>query len=134
MKIYYRAGYKYQLQADYSIKVDITGYDIGNTFCHLGENGELTIHAGYAWDGPSGPTVDTKDFMRGSLIHDALYQLMREGLLPHEWREKADQVLYTICREDGMNWWRAQMVFSAVRLFGDSYADPANPKPIMEAP
>ncbi len=27
---------------------------------------------------PNGPTIETKTFMRASLVHDALYQLMRE--------------------------------------------------------
>jgi len=65
---------------------------------------------GYAPDGPSGPTLDTANFMRGSLVHDTLYQLMREGLLNHNLpREAADRILQSLYREDGMlalrAWW-----------------------------
>ena len=63
---------------------------------------------GYGRDGPSGPTLDTRDFIRGSLVHDALYQLMREGLLDH-----------SIHREDGMTALRAWWVYQGVRLFGN---------------
>lgn len=77
--------------------------------------GLLTMKKGYAWDGPSGPTIDTKNFMRGSLVHDALYQLMRNGQLAPQWREGADQELRRICREDGMNRFRAWYVLQGVR-------------------
>jgi len=81
----------------------------------------LTIHEGYAWDGASGPTIDTKSFMRGSLVHDALYQLISTKKLGKEHRRDADKVLYRICREDGMSWFRAKYVYYAVRKFGESH-------------
>ncbi len=35
--------------------------------------GLLFISAGYSSDGPSAPTIDTKSFMLGAFVHDALY-------------------------------------------------------------
>lgn len=133
-KVAYKDWYKYQLQADYAIETQITGYNLGNRYCHLSTNGWLDIHCGYAWDGPSGPTIDTKDFIRASLVHDVLYQLIRECGLPLEWREAADNLLYEICREDGMGWWRARSVLAAVKLFGEPSASPGSTKPVLEAP
>lgn len=133
-RIFYKAGYKYQLQADYIIDIGILGYDLGNQFCKLLSNGTLKIFCGYAWDGPSGPTIDTKNFIRASLIHDVLYQLMRECGLPHKFRSAVDDLLYAICREDGMNWWRAKKVLAVVKLFGDSSIEPKNAKPVLGAP
>jgi hypothetical protein len=87
------------------------------------------------WDGPSGPTIDSLTFMRGSLVHDALYQLMRENHLNHsEYREPADRVLQKICKEDGMWSLRAWWVYHGVRLFADPAADPADKKPVTRAP
>ena len=60
--------------------------------------------------------------MRGSLVHDALYQLMREGLLDLGWRETADQELRRVCLEDGMSAIRAWWVYKAVRFGGESSA------------
>ena len=80
MKACYRKlhKYKYQLTDDYYIRIDIRpGQDLEFRFLSLSSDGILTIRKSYAWDGPSGPTIDTMDFMRGSLVHDALYQLMR---------------------------------------------------------
>lgn len=134
--IVYRSGYKYQLEETYSIKTDIKPLAVVNTnFIRLDYAGLLTIKEGYAWDGPSGPTEDTPSFMRGSLVHDALYQLMREGLLDRDdYRKPADELLKKICLEDGMNPFRAEYVYRAVRIFGKSYNTKSDPNPIIYAP
>ena len=95
----------------------------------LFNDGELTIKIGYRWDGPSGPTPDTKTFMRGALVHDALYQLIRMNILPKGFRGTADRLLRDICRKDGMNRLRAWWVYSAVRLFAKNAAIPGTQKP-----
>lgn len=88
----------------------------------------LELASGYAWDGSTGPALDTVNFMRGSLVHDALYQVIAEmvhrGAIQHKgaawWRLKraADRELVAICAQDGMGWWRRQWVHAAVRLGG----------------
>lgn len=75
----------------------------------LYSDGRLVIANGYAWDGPSGPTLNTESSMRGSLVHDALYQLIREGLLPASLKPTCDWELAEICIEDGMWRWRARL-------------------------
>lgn len=134
--IAYKAGYKYQLKADYVIQIDMApATPIDTEYLGLTLTGTLTIKEGYAWDGPSGPTIDTLNFMRGSLVHDALYQLMREGYLDEDtYREAADRLLQAICREDGMSALRAWTVYEGVRFFGEPAADPANDKPVTRAP
>lgn len=77
----------------------------------------LVIRAGYWWDGPSFIAIDTPDFMRGSLVHDALYQLMREGKLSKKYRKYADKLCVQICKEDGMAWWRRGYVYWFLRAF-----------------
>jgi methyl coenzyme M reductase gamma subunit len=74
--------YKYQLMEPYELPIGIRGYTIDTHYLKLSEDGDLTISNGYAWDGPSGPTIDTKDFIRRSLVHDALYQMkeIKDGL------------------------------------------------------
>jgi len=134
-KIFYKSGYKYQLNADYTANIGEGSWRLIDTeFIRLTVDGELTIRRGYAWDGPSGPTVDTKNFMRGSLVHDALYQLMREGRLHKTNRKKADRLLQKICREDGMSSIRAWWVYQGVRFGGNSAASPSSRKVIKEAP
>ncbi|TGK30394.1 hypothetical protein EHQ05_05430 [Leptospira yasudae] len=125
-------NYKYQLVKSYSYETGIKtnrtvriGSKNEKVFVNMDSDGLLRIEAGYAWDGPSGPTFDTKTFMRGSLLHDALYQLMREEKLDrNEYREVADRLLERICLEDGMNSIRAAYVYRFVRWFGESSAKP----------
>jgi hypothetical protein len=137
MKACYRElhRYKYQVMEDYTIQVDLK--PVGKIrkevagFVSLSAEGVLSIKKYYAWDGPSGPTIDTRDFMRGSLVHDALYQLMREKVLDHKkHRKRADEILRKICLEDGMCSVRAWYVYQALRIFAGSCARPGKePKP-----
>ena len=78
----------------------------------------LQIKKGYCWDGPSGPTIDTDDFIRGSLFHDAWYQVMREHSWYRQFRDDADRLLMAMCIEDGMWSWRARWVYWGVKTFG----------------
>ncbi len=134
--IAYNGGYKYQLKETYTVAIGIKpSTSIDTEYIDLDSEGKLTIKEGYAWDGPSGPTIDTLTFMRGSLVHDALYQLMREKHVDHNThREAADRILQEICKEDGMWSLRAWWVYHGVRLFADPAADPADKRPVTRAP
>ena len=70
------------------------------------------------------PAIDTKTFMRASLVHDALCQLMRAELLPQSVREDADKVMRKICLEDGMARFRAWYAYKVVRVAGKWAAKP----------
>ena len=133
--IFYKGGYKYQLRKTYSVVIDFKPEsDIVTEYVELDTSGKLTIMKGYAWDGPSGPTIDTKTFLRGSLVHDALYQLIREGYLPVSCKNMADVTLKKICKEDGMWSIRACYVYWGVDKFGKPSIDPSKDKPIETAP
>ncbi len=116
-----RKKYKYNLYSDFEYETGMS-VDSPNSFglVEISSDGTLFIRKGYAWDGPSGPTIDTKNFMRGSLVHDALYQLIREKILPESYRKKADQLLRDICIADGMSKFRANYVYRGVRIGGAS--------------
>lgn len=131
MKYRHLKGYEYEMLDTVVVDTGIVGEPIVHAesidyvYMSLWDTGRLFISKDYAWDGPSGPTVHTKTFMRGSLVHDALYQLMREGKLDRKYRKRADQLLREICLEDGMNKFRAWYVYQAVRIFGDKNSKPS---------
>lgn len=135
-QISYKGGFKYQLQVEYSVQTRVVPDEPASSpLLHLDTNGRLTIKKFYAWDGPSGPTLDKPNFMRGSLVHDALYQLMRMEELPmKKWRKEADKELRRICIEDGMWRGKAWTVYWGVRRFGKTAADPDNRKSPRTAP
>lgn len=131
----YRAGYKYQLAETEVFYTPIKPLKlIQSGFLTLTVAGTLTIRRGYAWDGPSGPTWDTKSTLRGSAFHDAIYQLLRMRCLSPEWREYADEHAGVIWKEDGMWWWRRKLWVREIKKFGAPAADPKNVKPILTAP
>lgn len=131
----YQKGYKYQLYEDeFFLTKVFPDEDIRDGFISLTTWGDLTIKKGYAWDGPSGPTIDTKSFRRGSLAHDALYQILRTGKLDKKWRKEADYLLHDIIIQDGMCKIRAWWVMKGVRNFAGFAANPKNAKRVYSAP
>lgn len=151
--IRYRAGYNYVLAADYAVKTWIRPeMPIATEFIGLTLHGALYIKRGYAWDGPSGPAIDTQSMMRPSLIHDALYQLMREGFLDRErWRQVADEEFRSAYEHDAkiiasrgsvllrplrrlIARFRGPAAYGALRLAGESSASPEGERPTLLAP
>ena len=154
--IKYKSGYKYQLAEDMSFILPIQpgqvpdgeNYFRCGSFLSLRSNGLLTINAGYSWDGCSGPTWDDKSNMRGGLKHDAIYQFIRNGVLPEDpFREMADKILRDTMYEDMMSskpkwkpmWmheaWaksRSNYYYFAVRKFGGAAVK--KPRDVLEAP
>lgn len=106
---------------------------VRSKFISMSKKGLITIRPGYAWDGPSGPTFDTKSFMRGSLFHDAAYQLMRESLVSIDLLPSFDRMLVAICKDDGMWALRRRWVYRGVRIGGGPSAEPRSVK-ILQAP
>lgn len=116
----YRSGYRYQLDSGYEQPVpELLAYQARMHYATL-EAGTLSIAAAYAWDGMSGPVLTTRWNIRASLIHDALYQLIRETALPPECRPIADVIFRRILIEDGVLPPIAWLYYSAVRLWGDA--------------
>lgn len=134
--IQYRAGYKYQLASDYRIRITIKPKaDIDVQFIALDKVGNLVVKSGYAWDGTSGPVIDTPNNLRASLVHDALYQLMRMKKLPRKKNKiAADRLFRKMCKRDGVPSPVAQLYYQALRKLGKPATDPKNAKPVISAP
>jgi len=92
--------------------------------CSLSPAGVLVLHKAFTWDGPSRPAVQTRDFLRASAYHDAMYRLMRAGVLSLDARPAADSLYMHTAVCDGAPRWRAALQFLALRLFGRSAARP----------
>ena len=131
--IRYTAGHKYRLEADFVTQLDIRGYAVPHDLFTLSVHGWLHVYAGYAWDGPSGPTIDTRNAMRASLVHDVGYQMIRLGLLPRDTRLQWDDELKRLCLEDGMSRFRAWYWHRAVGHAGEA-AHPDSVRKVYTAP
>ena len=101
-QINYKKGFKYQLTWGYSVVLLFKPPETITTFfIKFDDTGELWIKRGYAWDGPSGWTIDTDTVMRASLVHDVVYQLLRLSYLTGmRARELADKEFLRVMLED----------------------------------
>lgn len=130
----YKDGYKYQLVEDYSIQIKITGYVADTPYLKLTKEGLLTLKAGYASDGPSGPTFDTKNSIRGGFVHDALYWLMRNNFIPLSYKGYIDKLFQSILIEDRMWKARAWIWYQGVHRKGIEHLYPSCERPALRAP
>lgn len=140
----YKAGYKYQTVEQVSFFTGIThSEDIKTDYILFKQDGTLIFDKGYAWDGPSGPAVDTPKFIWASLPHDGGYQMIRMQLLSPSFRAPFDHFMKQLMQYDLaqssflVNRWnrvRAQYAYWAVRRFAMSAADPKNAKKVLRAP
>jgi len=138
--LYFKDGYKYWVNRPYHIQiaihpdkplcisfktVDINGNCAEIPMVTLDVKGNLIVYPSYVWDGASGPTWDSLNSMIGSLVHDVLYQMIREGLIEELYKSYADQLLHNICTEDGMWNFRADYWQWAVGCFGEDACKPS---------
>ena len=125
-------GYKYQTTHHTSCELPIASFlqlptgatlELAGGYVSLSlTQRSLNIKKGYCWDGPSGPTIDSPSFMRGSLFHDAWYQIFREREYYRMFKDDADRLLRAMCLADGMHPWRAAWVYWGVKTFGGKSA------------
>lgn len=125
--------YKYELLSDCITFTQLKPtQDLKGKFYRIYKTGKLIIKKGYRWDGASGPTIDTKNVIYASLIHDIFYQMFRENQLNrYTWKDQADRELQRIMIEHANkdrtedwaihSWWiefRAGYYYNAVKYFG----------------
>lgn len=82
-------------------------------------DGELWVHIGFLYDGPSGPTYDSKNTLVPSLMHDIFQLFSRMGLL-EGWLTRAeyDEYFRVMLKAYGMNRFRAWAWYRGVRIGG----------------
>ena len=115
----YTKGWKYRLEEDYTVQLNFTPkVAIDAKWISVTITGLLTLKSGYAWDGASGPTIDSEESVMPSAVHDASYQLIGMNVANLDDRKKADKMFYNLCIEEGMNPLRASLWYVAVRWFG----------------
>jgi len=129
----YSKGVKYYTREDEQLESSCKPpEDIVTEWIILTKDGGLYIMKGYAWDGPSGPTIDTDNSMTPSLGHDALAQLMRMDLLDQKWRIPSNEDFHRWLRERKMSRFRAGLWKRELDKFGGPSTDPKNKRKIYE--
>lgn len=116
---YSKYKYKFKVEENFSIELPFKIPDFVHPYASL-KDGILSVKRGYAWDGASGPIINTRDTLVASLVHDVLYQAMRLNLIKSskENRMIADKNFFEILKMNGVNSIRRKVWYLAVRLFG----------------
>ena len=122
-------------QNNVCVQTNLDSQLIGNEFISLNNEGLLTIREGYSWNGMT-KCPDCKKTMFPSLVHDALYQMMRidfskdsneNGIGDRcKFRKEADKLLLCLCRQNGVNPFIARIVYYSVHKFGKSRSKKTN--------
>lgn len=110
-------GYKYVVAEKFKVQTAILTFSVKDVLTELEPNGILTVNAWYAWDGNSGPCVDTISSMEASCVHDVLCDYINMGWLPQYLQPIADQEYYILCTKKGMWWRRARARLLAIRWY-----------------
>lgn len=116
---YTKYKYKFKVEENFSIKLPYKIPDFEHQYASS-KDSILSVKRGYAWDGASGPIINTRDTLVGSLVHDVLYQAMRLNLIKSnkENKKTADKIFFEILKMHGVNSIRRKVWYLAVRLFG----------------
>ena len=133
LNIKYYDNYKYQLGEDAHINLPIYGEEYESDFIKITRSGDLFIRKGYAWDGSTG-AKDTKKTLPASLVHDALCQLINEGMIDKKWQLTADLTYRAICLGNGFGNMRTAIRYRAIRCYDDSGLKEYKPREILTAP
>ena len=116
---YSKYKYRFKVEENFSIELPFKIPDFVHPYASL-KDGILSVKRGYAWDGASGPIINTRDTLVASLVHNVLYQAMRLNLIKSskENRMIADKNFFEILKMNGVNSIRRKVWYFAVRLFG----------------
>lgn len=116
---YTKYKYKFKVEENFSIKLPYKIPDFEHPYASS-KDSILSVKRGYAWDGASGPIINTRDTLVASLVHDVLYQAMRLNLIKSNSENKkiADKIFFEILKMHGVNSIRRKVWYLAVRLFG----------------
>ena len=94
---YTKYKYKFKVEENFSIELPYKIPDFEHPYASS-KDSILEIKKGYAWDGASGPIINTQDTLVASLVHDVLYQAMRLNLIKSNSENKkiADKIFFQI--------------------------------------
>ncbi len=128
----YKCGYKYQVQEKMGcgISFPCPTFRLAGGWASA-DLQVLVIAPWYAWDGASFVLFrwfgTPKAWLVPSVVHDAFYQAIREGLLGREYREPIDQLFYELLRARGVSWLVATVAYWCVRVGGNFAVRKTNP-------
>ena len=131
---YEPARYIWRLRLGALFQTPILGEAVGNDFVRLAPDGDLSFAPLYSWNGITKSPYQGADSIRGTLVHDGLYQLMSECGLSQRWRDEADRLMLKYFLADGMPVPLAEGFYAIVRAAGWIFSKPTALHQVLVAP
>lgn len=120
---YSKVQYKYYLEETVSVQTSVRPAQsaIVPGYIFLGVDGKMIIYRRYAWDGITNG-VNFKSNRVPGLVHDATYQLIREGLIDLSLKAQSDKDLRDMMIAEGSWKFVANFFYFCVSKFGNAFA------------
>jgi len=120
---YSKVQYKYYLEETIEVQTSLRPVQsaIVPGYIFLGLDGKMIIYRRYAWDGATGG-VNFKGNRLAVLVHDAIYQLIREGLIGKSLKDQSDKDLRDMMIAEGSWKFVANFFYFCVSKFGNAFA------------
>jgi len=120
---YSKVQYKYYLEETVEVQTSLRPVQsaIVPGYIFLGLDGKMIIYRRYAWDGITNG-VNFKSNRIPGLVHDATYQLIREGLIDLSLKEQSDKDLRDMMIAEGSWKFVSNFFYFCVSKFGNAFA------------
>lgn len=120
---YSKVQYKYYLEETIEVQTSLRTAQsaIVPGYIFLGVDGKMIIYSRYAWDGITNG-VNFKSNRIPGLVHDATYQLIREGLIDLSLKAQSDKDLRDMMIAEGSWEFVANFFYFCVSKFGNAFA------------
>ena len=116
LKIPSHKDWRYTLNRSFTLyHSSLVGLEFNIPYVQVFPVGRLVVKEGYSWDGAT-LTLNTHDLIVPSLVHDALYQCLREGL-DQSYKAVADKIFYQLLLENKVNKILSWIMYKAVVHF-----------------
>ncbi len=114
-------GYKYRLLEQFQWYSEFLKDESFEAPFFQCDKGHCTAFKGYAWDGVSGPAVDTKKTKIPGLKHDISYQAIRLGLIDKKYKSDIDKQFHDDLERGKVSRFIADIYYRGVRWFGSMW-------------
>jgi len=127
-QIAYTNADKFVLGRDEYFDLDFAPeYPVENSYAKFTPDGVLKIKRGFLWSA-NFPAMNTDNTKPASLVHDAGYDLIKDGLLPRQqFKDLFDMAMRDILLECGILDARAWAWYMAVQIGGNNALDEPRP-------
>lgn len=122
MQVFYKEQqHHFRLLNDVDVATSISlAHEFKTPYLAMSEAGHLKIKAGYRWSLPWYVYSHSPEWVKAVLVHDALYELIRLGVVTVQHKKQIDQLFVYLCKAAGVKrmgiFWVYFLLYCFVRV------------------